>query len=380
MAAATTDRSTARRSGSYLGIGLAAAAVIFAGCLTCYDADGYLADGADTAGLKFAGVSQEAVDNTGGADAALNADVWVEGQFLVASAGLTAADVGERVYLSDNQTVTKSVTNVYVGTIAEVVTAGTCWVDIDPAGQAGADGVADASTAQAAADALEAQVGVTVLANLTTTDQTGLQPAINEVDANADTAQADATQALADAAALEAQVGVTVLANLTTTDQTGLQPAINEVDANADANSADVASLMSRAQNETKSFSGIDDGTTDGKLKTTVGTNYTADGRMCNKAATDDLFDLTGEVDTGAGEWRAYWLHLNAAGASFTVAAATSDVSEADAISRLPGPADGVSVIGCYVAGNSCDFDGAAGLAGQGTIIEGWPTELSPSA
>ena len=54
-------------------------------------------------------------------------------------------------------------------------------------------------------DAVEAQVGITILANLTTTDQTGLQPAINEVDANADAAQADATTAIADAAAAQAQ-------------------------------------------------------------------------------------------------------------------------------------------------------------------------------
>jgi hypothetical protein len=109
---------------------------------------------------------------------------------------------------------------------------------------------ANADTAQAAVDAVEAQVGITVLANLTTTDKTGLQPAINEVDANADAAQAAVD-------AVEAQVGVTVLANLTTDDQTGLQPAINEVDANADAAQAAVDALEAQVELASENGTGV---------------------------------------------------------------------------------------------------------------------------
>ena len=101
--------------------------------------------------------------------------------------GLSSLDAAFGDTLANLTTTSK----VLVGAINEV--------DADAA-----TGIANAATAQAAADALEAQVGVTVLANLTTTDQTGLQPAINEVDANADAAQVDATQALADAAAAQA--------------------------------------------------------------------------------------------------------------------------------------------------------------------------------
>lgn len=74
-------------------------------------------------------------------------------------------------------------------------------VDADAAQVDATQALANAATAQAAVDAVEAQVGVTILASLTTTDKTGLQPAINEVDASAAAAQVDATQALADAAA-----------------------------------------------------------------------------------------------------------------------------------------------------------------------------------
>ena len=63
---------------------------------------------------------------------------------------------------------------------------------------------ADAAAAQATADAATGYLGLGDLASLTTTDKTGLQPAINEVDANADSALNQITQevgarALADA-------------------------------------------------------------------------------------------------------------------------------------------------------------------------------------
>jgi hypothetical protein len=51
--------------------------------------------------------------------------------------------------------------------------------------------------------------------------------------------------AVADIAALEAQVGVCVLASLTTDDKTGLGPALNEVDANADLAQAAVDAIAS---------------------------------------------------------------------------------------------------------------------------------------
>lgn len=176
-----------------------------------------------------------------------------------------------------------------------------------------------------------------------------------------------------DVADATAYLGAGSLAALTTTDQTGLQPAINEVDGNADAAQASADAALARYDYGTVANGAIANGTTDGKLKTVNAVDYRVAGAIYSKGATDDLWDLTAEVDTGAGEWRAYWLYVDAGGTASIAAGSTSAVSEADAIANLPALSGTDSVIGCYIAGNSCDFNGVAGLTAQGTIVNGWP-------
>lgn len=87
----------------------------------------------------------------------------------------------------------------------------------------GAAAIADNSVTN---DKLGADVKAGSLAALTTTAQGSLQAAINEVDANADAAQADADTA---------NTNIGTLGNLTTAAQNNLVAAINEVDAAAAA-------------------------------------------------------------------------------------------------------------------------------------------------
>jgi len=141
---------------------------------------------------------------------------------------------------------------------------------------------------------------------------------------------------------------------------------------------AEVA-LLARQQNEAKSYSGIGDGTTAGKLKTSMGTDFSVGGVLYNKANADDLFGLTGEVDTAADKFRAYWLLLDDSGTA-AIQAGTDADSAAEAIAALPTPTAGNAVIGCYVAGLACDFDDAGGLAAQGTIYNGWPSAVAEPA
>lgn len=145
MSAATSSRPTAQKPRNVGLCGVSGAAVFFAGVLLCYDTDGYLVNGADTAGLRFAGVAREDVDNTTGADDALDATFYREGTFKFASTGLTAADVGKRVYVIDNQTVgirdhASVDQGIYVGVITEVVSATACYVDIQPGNELGRPG------------------------------------------------------------------------------------------------------------------------------------------------------------------------------------------------------------------------------------------------
>jgi len=113
----------------------------------------------------------------------------------------------------------------------------------------------------------------------------------------------------------------------------------------------------------------IADGTTPGMLRTTRAIDYRADARFYTLAATDDLWDLSGEADL-VGMFRAYRLLVDAAGApSFAASPDAATAEEADgALPDLDGTA---SAIGTYIAGPLVDFDGVLGLAAQGEIVNG---------
>lgn len=123
-------------------------------------------------------------------------------------------------------------------------------------------------------------------------------------------------------------------------------------------------------------FTIVEDGTTDGYLATDGPTAYKINGQLYNKAGTDDLWNLSAQTDTTGAQYRAFWLYLDSSGTA-TIAAGTNAASSAAAIAALPALAADKSAIGVYVAGPSTDFNGAAGLAAQGTIIYGVPAALA---
>jgi len=125
----------------------------------------------------------------------------------------------------------------------------------------------------------------------------------------------------------------------------------------------------------------IADGTADGKIQNVNAVDFSIAGRLYSKAATDDLWDLTGQTDTTGTEWVAFWLYLDASGTATIAAGTVVETSEAGAIAALPAIDDAKCPVGVYVAGNSCDFDGAAGLTAQGTLINGRPAaQADPAA
>jgi hypothetical protein len=117
---------------------------------------------------------------------------------------------------------------------------------------------------------------------------------------------------------------------------------------------------------------GIADATSAGQLQTANAADFKIDGFTYNKVATDDLWDLSGETDTGAAAWRAYWLYLDAAGAA-SIDAGSDAASAALALKALPDLDTTKSILGVFVADPSCDFDDAGGLSAQGTIYDGVP-------
>lgn len=156
MTALAQDRNTQRRAGELLAALVKAAKCIYGGSLVAVGADGYLIPGADTAGLIFHGVADSRADNSAGGEGAISAVVRRRGEFRFASASaLTVANVGDNVFLADDQTVALAAdvdNDIYCGVITEVLGAGDCFVDIEPAVKQAdvATHIADVSGAHAA--------------------------------------------------------------------------------------------------------------------------------------------------------------------------------------------------------------------------------------
>lgn len=133
-----------------------------------------------------------------------------------------------------------------------------------------------------------------------------------------------------------------------------------------------IASLLLLVGFSTFGSGAIGNGTTAGRLRTTASMTYRIAGREATKASTDDLWNLSAETNTPAATYRAYWLYLNAAGAASFVAGSNA-ASAAAALAALPPNDETLGIAGVYVAGPATDFDGAGGLAAQGTIHNGIP-------
>lgn len=131
----TKDRDTVRKEGKYAAYPVKGGAKVYAGGMVCIGTDGYAVPGSDTAGLKFVGVARSYVDNTGGVSGAVSVEVWRKGCFSLASSGAMAiSNVGDSVYIVDDQTVGLAVTttnDVKCGAVSEFVSSTSVYVDID---------------------------------------------------------------------------------------------------------------------------------------------------------------------------------------------------------------------------------------------------------
>ena len=133
MSALTKDRNTVRKEGDYAAYQVKANVKIFAGSQVCIDSTGYAVPGSDTAGLKFVGISRGYADNTGGSDGDLSVEVWRRGSFELATTDMTKGNVGDSVFVVDDQTVGLAATttnDVSCGKISEYNAATSVYVSI----------------------------------------------------------------------------------------------------------------------------------------------------------------------------------------------------------------------------------------------------------
>lgn len=116
-----------------IAVQVAAGANIFAGAMVAANSTGFAIPASDTSGIVVMGISEEAADNTSGADGALEIRIR-KGTFELLTAGTVVdqADVGRRVFVSDDATVEKAagvVNNIPAGTLDSFDTdTGNPWV------------------------------------------------------------------------------------------------------------------------------------------------------------------------------------------------------------------------------------------------------------
>lgn len=108
---------------------------VYEGALVKQNAAGYLAPCAAEAGAVFAGVAVEKVANESPYAAGdQKARVYKKGVFLLTGSGFAQTDVGQAVYATDDQTITKTyASNIQrVGVIVEFESSTKVWVKIEP--------------------------------------------------------------------------------------------------------------------------------------------------------------------------------------------------------------------------------------------------------
>lgn len=131
MTALSAPRSVAERSGQTSTVPVAAATTIWQGGIVVMEA-GVAKPGKTATGLVVLGLAEETVDNSTGAAGAKSVTprrgCW---RFVnLASDPVTAADVGQDVYLVDDQTIAKTsatATRSVAGTLIDVDAIG-AWV------------------------------------------------------------------------------------------------------------------------------------------------------------------------------------------------------------------------------------------------------------
>lgn len=125
MANQTIAREDFRKDDELTTYPVKASTKIYKGALVGVDASGYVTPAAPTS-KRVCGVAYETVDNSGGSNGLLNIRVIRKGSFQFNTSGLTIANIGDKVYVTDDNTVqTSSTSTIQVGVVTEFINATT---------------------------------------------------------------------------------------------------------------------------------------------------------------------------------------------------------------------------------------------------------------
>jgi hypothetical protein len=129
-AALSADSQVARKEAGLQSYPVAGSSTqIYKGAFVCLNTSGYLVAGADTAGLRYAGVAYENVLNAG-SDGDKSCKVHTNGVFLKPASSITQAMVGRMMYLVDDDTFDDSQSDVPVGVLVRFESTTSGWIDI----------------------------------------------------------------------------------------------------------------------------------------------------------------------------------------------------------------------------------------------------------
>lgn len=127
MTAIAARKDVRRQEAVILPFPIAATTKIVEGALVNVNAAGYAVNATDTTGERCVGVASQETDNTTGAAGDADAIVWTGGAIdVVSNFSATIANVGDKVYVVDNQTVdlaAVTTNDVLVGVIVAVLSA-----------------------------------------------------------------------------------------------------------------------------------------------------------------------------------------------------------------------------------------------------------------
>lgn len=180
MTALEADKAIQRTDGTELAFPVGNGETLYGGAFVSVDADGYAVAGDDATGEIFQGVCMEQVDNSAGSDGDKQVVLRRRGLFkAILDTAITQANVGDNVFLVDDQTVdlTANVTyNIFCGIIAGYIDTTHAWIDIEPAVRQAdvATHIADTTGAHAASAISIADAG-------TFTAQTEAEAALQEI-------------------------------------------------------------------------------------------------------------------------------------------------------------------------------------------------------
>lgn len=131
--ALSADKEAKRAEGDQKSYDVYQSTTIYKGAIVVLNTTGFAIAGADTANVRFVGISTEKVDNSTGASSAKTVTVDKTGEFeFTMTSNSTQALVGTQVYITDDTTVNSTSTNtIKCGFITEYISATKARVRID---------------------------------------------------------------------------------------------------------------------------------------------------------------------------------------------------------------------------------------------------------